>query len=248
MDPLKKALCQSRMFSSHLEKTSEEERHRIGQEVHHNLGGILTYLKLDLTRLRDGLMLEKVDSCRLQLKKKIDALVEAANGALVTVQRIGMELRPVVLEHYGLSVAMEWQATEFERKTGIRCNVKNNFQSRRFEQHREILIFRILQEALSNVARHAKATEVSIALISYDKHIILMIEDNGVGISPHTLNAGKCMGLIGMKERARLAGGVLSLGSHNGSGTVLKLTIPMKFPNASKVGKIVYQLSSHVVS
>jgi len=244
MDPLKKALCQSRMFSSHLEKTREEERHRIGQEVHHNLGGILTYLKLDLTRLRDGVMLGKVDSCRLELKKKIDALVEAANGALITVQRIGMELRPVVLEHYGLSAAMEWQATEFERKTGIRCNVKNNSKNRRFEQHREILIFRILQEALSNVARHAKATKVSIGLISYDKHITLMIEDNGVGISPHTLNAPKCMGLIGMKERARLAGGVLSLGSRNRSGTVLKLTIRMKCPNACKVGIKVSDVAS----
>jgi signal transduction histidine kinase len=232
------------MFSSHLEKTREEERHRIGQEVHHNLGGILTYLKLDLTRLRDRLMLEKVDSCRLELKNKIDALVEAANGALMTVQRIGMELRPVVLEHYGLSAAVEWQATEFERKTGIRCNVKNNSKNRRFEQHCEILIFRILQEALSNVARHAKATEVSIAWISYDKHITLMIEDNGVGISPHTLNAPKCMGLIGMKERARLAGGVLSLGYRNGSGTVLKLTIPMKCPNARKVGIEVSDVAS----
>jgi signal transduction histidine kinase len=235
MDPLKLALYQTRMFSSHLEKTREEERHRIGQEVHHHLGGILTYLKLDLTRLRDGLMLEKVDSCRLEIKKKIDALVEAANGALVTVQRIGMELRPVVLEHYGLSAAMEWQATEFERKTGIRCNVKSNFKSRRFDQHREILIFRILQEALSNVARHAKATEVSIALMRYDKHITLTIEDNGVGIS-HTINVPRCMGLIGMKERARLAFGFLSLGSRNGSGTVLKLTIRMKCPKACKVG------------
>ena len=79
-------------------------------------------------------------------------------------------------------------------------------------------------------------------LISYDKHLTLMIEDNGLGISPHTLNAPKCMGLIGMKERARLAGGILSLGSRNGSGTVLKLTIPMKCPNACKVGKIGSQL------
>src|SRR5687768_1171669 len=158
MDPLKKALCQTRMFSSHLEKTREEERHRIGQEVHDNLGGILTYLKLDLTRLRDSLMLEKVDSCRLELRKKIDALLEATSCALVTVQRIGIELKPVVLEHYGLSAAMEWQATEFEKKTGIRCTVKNNSKIGRLEHYREVLILRILQEALSNAAQHAKAT------------------------------------------------------------------------------------------
>jgi signal transduction histidine kinase len=227
MESLQRALSQARTVSSHTERMREEERHRIGQEIHDNLGGILTYLKLDLTRLRNALV-RADSSSRPQLKKRIDAMVDAANSAIATVQRVGMELRPVVLEHYGLTAAIDWQAAEFERRTGIRCGMKRNLEVERFEMDRELLVFRVVQEALANVARHARATEVSIGLMSQEGQIVLTIEDDGVGISRQALSHPKSMGLIAMKERARLAGGELSICPRNGNGTVLTITIPTK--------------------
>lgn len=237
MDSLQKALSQAQVLSSHAERMREEERHRIGQEIHDNLGGILAYLKLDLTRLRNAVVAEKTGASRLQLRKRIDTMVDAANNAIATVQRVGMELRPVVLEQYGLAAAIEWQATEFERRTGICCGMKSNLKAERFEQYREVLMFRIVQEALTNVVRHARATEVTIELMSQQGKLSLMIEDNGMGIPPHALTNPKSMGLMAMKERSRLAGGDLSICPSDGKGTALRLRIPMKATDKSTEGK-----------
>lgn len=227
-ESLQNSLARSQALSCYTEKAREEERLRIGQEIHDNLGNVLTYLKLDLTRLGNQLQKRVDGKVSAHLKDKVEAMVEATDMAIKSVQRVGMQLRPIVLEQFGLVAALEWQAKEFERHAGIHCLFTESVDADFIDQTHSVLLFRIVQEALTNVARHAQATTVTIAMTKNDEHVVLRIEDDGRGISDAVLSDPTSFGLMGMRERARLAGGVLLIDSAIKKGTRLTVQISIR--------------------
>lgn len=226
-EALQNSLARSQALSCYTERAREEERMRIGQELHDNLGNILTYLKLDLTRLDNQLLKKDDGNISAYLKHKLEAMVEATDMAISTVQRVGMELRPILLEQFGLIAALDWQAKEFERHTGIHCLLEENFVTNPINRNHAVLLFRIVQEALTNVARHAQATDVTITVNEDGENVLLIVEDNGKGIPEAVLSETTSFGLMGMKERARLAGGVLLFDSSSGKGTRVTVRVPV---------------------
>ncbi|MGH7232561.1 MAG: PAS domain S-box protein, partial [Nitrospiraceae bacterium] len=201
-EELQRALAQSQAFSSRMESTREEERYRIGQEIHDDLGGVLTYLKVDLTRLGKHIAEMTIGDISEQLQRRIDAMIDVMDGAIKTVQRLSVEMRPVLLDHCGLAAAIIWQAREFEGRTGIRCVFTASPNVEGVNKDQSLLVFRIFQEALTNVARHAYASTVTISLNEDDGQITLAIQDNGHGISERNVSDPQSFGLLGMQERA----------------------------------------------
>jgi two-component system sensor histidine kinase UhpB len=224
-DALQSLLSHSRALSSYMVKAREDERARIGQEIHDDLGGVLTYLKLDLKRLGRQLAKQGEEGVSSTVAEKLEAMVTATDEAIKKVQRVGMELRPVLLEQFGLAAALDWQVKEFERRTGITCSFEENVDTNVTPDH-AILLFRIVQEALTNVARHAEATEVTVALKGHGDSLLLSVTDNGKGIPDGALADVTSFGLMGMSERARLAGGVLRFDSAGRRGTRVTVQVP----------------------
>lgn len=219
---LKAANEQLRNLSGHLQNARENERMAVAREVHDELGQLLTALKMDFSILRKRLPADQASA--MERADSIDKLVEMA---IQNVKRISTDLRPGILDHLGLGAAIEWQAEEFEKRTGIRCESSLAFEEVRLNKERSTMVFRLLQEALTNVARHAKATEVSIRLNAQAEWLTLHIEDNGVGITETQKADPKSLGLIGMRERVHSCGGMLSIcGARNG-GTAMTVQIPL---------------------
>jgi signal transduction histidine kinase len=148
------------------------------------------------------------------------------DDTIESVRRIATHLRPGVLDAAGLLAAIEWQANQFERRTGIRCRVKANFKDTLWDQDLNTAFFRIFQEALTNIVRHSAATEVKVALTRKAGDLILRIRDNGCGISEAEAHNTKSFGLLGMRERAGLLGGRVRVRGRSGQGTVVSVTIP----------------------
>ena len=165
-------------------------------------------------------------SAAVKLKSRIEALMDATDNAIAAVQRVGMELKPILLEQFGLGAAIDWQIKEFKKHTGIRCELQNDLKIERFDDKRAILLFRIVQEALTNIARHANATMVKICLKNEQEETILTIEDNGIGIPVQALTGKTSLGLTGMRERAYLAGGKFWYCSSIKGGTLLTISVP----------------------
>ena len=148
--------------------------------------------------------------------------------AIQTVKRVISELRPGILDDLGLEAAIEWQAQEFENLTEIKCELSTGSNEVVLDQDRSTAVFRIFQEALTNVARHANATKVKASLGEEHGKIVMKIRDNGSGIEKNQLYNLKAFGLIGMRERARLSGGSLKINGVAGKGTMVTLIIPRK--------------------
>jgi signal transduction histidine kinase len=211
-----------RRLAAHLISIREEERAHIAREIHDELGQVLTGLKMEVTwlakRLKDKPLIEKTDSmCAL-----IDSTVQ-------TVRKIATGLRPEMLDDMGLVAAVAWQAKEFQKRTGIRCRASLPPESK-LDIDVSTTMFRIFQEILTNVARHARATRVDIELEIADAAVSLEVVDNGIGIQENELNARKSLGLLGMQERALLFGGDVSITGSAGHGTRVSVTIPLRKP------------------
>ncbi len=225
-EQLRESHQQLRALSVFLQSGREEERTRIAREVHDELGQALTSCKLDLSWLASKLPREQKP-----LIEKTKSLLAHIDSTIQTVRRISTELRPGVLDHLGLSAALEWQANEFQNKTGIRCEVRSALGDRALEQNLSTAFFRIFQETLTNIIRHAGATEVTVHLNEAEGSIRLQVVDNGRGISRSEMDNASSMGLVGMRERAALLGGTFRIGRVNrGSGTRVSVTIPLKTP------------------
>jgi signal transduction histidine kinase len=220
-EQLKLSHEQLRSLSVYLQHVREEEQIRIAREVHDELGQSLTGLKLQLIWLSGRLpknagdLLEKTRSMSAHIDETIHA-----------VRRIATELRPGILDTAGLLAAIEWQATEFQRQTGIQCNVKASIPDTLWDQDLNTAFFRIFQEALTNVIRHAKATKVSVKLAESDGQLVLEVKDNGRGISEAEINNTKSIGLLGIRERVSLLGGELRVIGRPGKGTTVRVRIP----------------------
>lgn len=219
---LRKSEEDLRALAAHLQSVREEERTHIARDIHDELGQALTGLKLDLNTLARELGEEDPEVVRdkaKQLSASIDRLIN-------TVRRIASGLRPEVLDEIGLSAAIEWQAREFQRRTGIRCQVsiENGFSDP--DKERSTALFRIFQELLTNVARHANATRVN-ATLTDSPQLALVIEDNGRGIREDQFEDSRALGFLGMRERVQPFGGSIDVKGVEGKGTQVSVAIPL---------------------
>jgi signal transduction histidine kinase len=209
-----------------MEGIREEERTRIARELHDELGVGMTCLKIDLSRL-GGLLADKLSAReRLGAEERIRSMKEQVDTTIASVQRIVAELRPGVLDDLGLVAAIEWQCRDFQRRTGITCRCIVSHEDLKLEPEQATAVFRICQEALTNVARHAHANAVDVHLKEGDGIIHLYVQDNGQGISEEKLSDSKSFGLLGMRERAGLLGGEVAIEAGSAGGTIISLRLP----------------------
>lgn len=220
-EQLRESHEQLRSLSIYLQHVREEEQIRIAREVHDELGQALTGLKLQLTwvcsRLprRLKLLHERIQS----MSQRIDETIQA-------IRRIATELRPGLLDTAGLIPTLEWQASEFQKQTGIQCRVQTVIKETLWDQDLNTVFFRIFQETLTNIIRHAQATRVEVRFTETNDHLVLQVKDNGRGISEAEINNTKSIGLLGMRERAALLGGDVRLRGEHGKGTTVSVRIP----------------------
>jgi signal transduction histidine kinase len=186
------------------------------------MGQLLTGLKIDVSWIA-----RRLPKAEVSLLEKTRTMNELIDEAVQTVKRISSELRPGVLDHLGLAAAIEWQAQELEKRTQIRFEFKSTPKEFALDGGRSTALFRICQEALTNVIRHANASKVRISLREGPRRIILRISDNGTGIEKWQVSDSKAFGLIAMRERARSWGGDVMIKGSPGRGTVVAVTIPL---------------------
>lgn len=215
-----------RNLSSRVQTLREEERTRISREVHDELGQLLTGIKMQL-RMIENQLCNRDDR---SLNPLIDDLVEscaAIDDSISAVRRIASGLRPLALDHLGIAAALDEEAEQFSRRTGIACNLKVDTIEQTIPPEIETAVFRIFQECLTNVARHADASRVEASCGIRGRDIVLTVSDDGRGIDPAVIDKQDSLGLVGMRERAADAGGVLEIKSGPGRGTEIVLAIPL---------------------
>jgi signal transduction histidine kinase len=208
-----------------LELAREEERARVARELHDELGQVLTSLKLEFMWLVDELRRSEPKP-GIQLVNKLQSLIGLIELSIQSVRQISSDLRPAVLDHLGLKDAIQWETTKFEARTGIRCRLDLGAKSEPADRPRQLALFRILQEALTNVARHAHAGAVRISLRKQGRMFTMTVRDNGRGITKAELASVESIGLLGMTERARMLGGRLTIKGLRGRGTTVIVNVP----------------------
>ncbi|TDX01967.1 PAS domain-containing sensor histidine kinase [Dinghuibacter silviterrae] len=213
-----------RQLASHLQDIREEERTAMAREIHDELGQQLTGLKMDVSWL-----LKRADLGDELLRSKLRGILSLLDATVGTVRRLAAELRPAILDDLGLPDALEWHSKQFTERFGIHCVVDITGEKAALPPGLATGLFRIFQEALTNVARHAKATAVSAELDMADDRIDLTITDNGKGFDVRNIIGGrKTLGLLGMKERALMMGGKCEWSSHPGKGTTIRVSVPLQ--------------------
>jgi two-component system sensor histidine kinase UhpB len=210
-----------RNLASHLQSIREEERGLIAREIHDELGQVLTVLKIQITLLANKLREDQKD-----LKEKINSLSEVIDESVESVQRITAKLRPGILDELGLIPAIEWQTQEFRKVTDKIFSLSLPSNEIRIDKEKSTVIFRIFQEAVTNVIRHATANHVYVSLNHNSPKLILEVRDNGSGISSEQINNQKSLGIVGMKERALAVGGEVNIEGIPLKGTSVKVEIP----------------------
>lgn len=214
---------QLRDLASRLQNIREEERTMIAREIHDELGQVLSVLKIQVALISNKLRDDQAD-----LKEKTNSITNLIDQTVESVQQISAKLRPGLLDELGLIAAIQWQAEDFQEKTGIQCRCSVPDEEVNTSREQATAIFRILQEALTNVARHAEAGKVSIFLKRRNAKLVLEVTDNGVGISQNRINDPQSLGLLGMKERAFILGGDVKINGAKGKGTNVKVLIPLE--------------------
>ncbi len=206
-------------LNRHLNEIREEERALISREIHDQLGQSMTALKLDLN------LMYKYLNNNTEAVAKLKGMIELVSNTIKDVQRISSDLRPGILDELGLASAIEWYCEEFERRTDIKCNLKLD-NSDFSDTQINLVFFRVLQETLTNVIRHAKASSVSIKLHQSDRGVTMSIKDNGIGITKEQIESYRSLGLISMRERVKQFNGTIDISSKKDSGTKLVIFIP----------------------
>jgi PAS domain S-box-containing protein len=222
-EQLKTSREQLRDLSLHLESIREEERTNSAREIHDELGQLLTALKIDISWVA-----KRLPKAEAPLVEKVGTMYELVDNAIQTVKRISSELRPGLLDDLGLAAAIEWQAQELRKRTDIDFEFRVSPKEITLDRDRSTAIFRICQEALTNVVRHANATRVKLSLEKKQGRILFKISDNGKGIEEKQLSDPKAFGLIGMRERAMSKGGDVKISGTPGEGTTIIVSIPLK--------------------
>jgi len=216
-----------RALAARIQAAREEERTHAAREIHDLLAQELTALQIEIIWLGRKLA-EPMDKWNQQiLLEKVEAMKALTDQASQSVQRVASDLRPVVLDTLGLCAATEWVAADFQKRTGIDCTASVPAQGLTLDRERSTAVFRILQESLTNIIRHARATRVEINLWRRAGEIRLTVRDNGRGIQPEELNAPRSMGLLGMRERASLLTGKCTIRPHPDGGTIAEVRLPL---------------------
>jgi signal transduction histidine kinase len=212
-----------RQLASHLQSVREQERTEVAREIHDELGQALTALKLDLhwvgQRLADG---------RAGVRAKIASMSRSIDATVQAVRRISSQLRPKLLDDLGLSAALEWQARDFEQRAGVACQIRSEPDDVILDSARSTALFRIFQETLTNVARHARASRVDVVLRDFAETVEMTVSDDGKGIGPEEVSDGRSLGIVGMRERVRTLGGQLEISGRPGRGTSVRVAIPRR--------------------
>jgi len=229
-EKLRRSHDQLRALTGHLQFVREKERTRIAREVHDELGQALTGLKLDLSWLSGRITGERT------LQRKVKAMSAHIDTTIQAVRRIATELRPGVLDSLGLAAAIEWQTTDFQERTGIQCSVEIDVKEAISDREFSTMCFRIFQETLTNIVRHAKATHVDVRLAQVDHELILTVRDNGRGISEREVVNARSIGLIGMRERVAQVGGQVFFFGLPTRGTTVTMRVPMPEGVARNLG------------
>jgi signal transduction histidine kinase len=224
-EDLQRSHDQLRALTGRLQSVREEERTNIAREVHDELGQSLTGLKLDLSWLAS-----RLHGAR-GLQRKLKAMSTQVDATIQAIRRIATELRPGVLDSLGLAAAIEWQAADFQARTGIRCETRIGVPDALLDRESSTACFRIFQETLTNIIRHAEATQVAVALTQEGRDLVLTVRDNGRGISERDVAHSRSIGLLGMRERAAQLGGVVLFQGRPGEGTTVTMRVPLPTPD-----------------
>src|SRR5208283_2308584 len=220
---LERSHNQLRNLAAHLQSAREEERTWIAREIHDELGQTLTALKIDLSLMDKQVAANQGIETLAEL---IKADLKLVNETIKTVKRLCTELRPSVLDHLGLGAAIEWQAQEYQKRSGIACEVNLVPYDIIVDGKHSSALFRIFQESLSNVLRHAQATKVTVTLSDQGDSIMLDISDNGVGITEEHMSKANSFGLLGMRERVQICNGEFRISGSPNAGTTITVIIP----------------------
>ena len=218
---------QLRALAGRLQEVREEERTRVAREIHDVLAQELTRLKLDLVWVHRRLARGDASADPEVLAGRLSEMIGLADSAIGSVQRVATELRPVVLDSLGLFAAVEWLARDFQDHAGIPCRVRLPDVEPPVGHEAATAAFRILQESLTNVQRHAGARQVEIDVTHEGDHLVLVVRDDGRGMSPEALASPLSIGLAGMRERALILGGRCEIRSGTGQGTTIEVRVPI---------------------
>ncbi len=218
---------QYRHLSAYLQDAREEERKSLAREIHDELGQALTSITLDLALLRDEI-LHDVPAAN----QRIDAMTASVHNTIASVKEIMAKLRPGILDDLGLTAAIEWQAKEFQDHSGIVCDVFIEPEDLVVDSDLSTAVFRIFQETLTNVRRHADATRVSASLTRTNGHLELQVQDNGRGITPEQVRNPKSFGLVGIRERAQYWNGTAEISGAPHTGTTVTVRFPLPPPES----------------
>ena len=214
---------QYRNLSNQIQQVREEEKSRIAREVHDQLGQELTALKIDAIQLGKKLAAGQTD-----LKSKIESMTQTIDETIKSVQHIATELRPPILDAFGICEAISWQANEFQKRHGLKFDLKLSQSQVEIDKSLQTSLFRVFQEAVINILRHANASQVKVNMSYEKRNLIFIIEDNGIGIKKRDLESPESLGLIGIKERVYPWDGQVNFEGPPGKGTIVTVTIPLK--------------------
>jgi len=222
-EELKRSQEELRNLAEYLQSVREKERTSIAREIHDELAQALTALKMDISWLS-----KKLPKDQKTLLEKTRAMTKLTDTTIKTVKRISTELRPGLLDDLGLAAAIEWQAEEFKNRTGITYKLTIDPEEITLDPDRSTAIFRIFQETLTNIARHAKATMVTASLKEKDDKLELRVRDNGKGITKEQISDPQSFGLMGIRERAKSWGGEVKISGRPGKGTTVIVRMPIR--------------------
>ncbi|HYE74647.1 MAG TPA: sensor histidine kinase, partial [Blastocatellia bacterium] len=226
-EKLKQTTEQLRRLAARFESVREEERTSLSREVHDTLGQILTALKLDLAWCESRMSNVKVERDLSLIREKSGEMLQLVDEAIKSVQHIASQFRPTLLADAGLSTSIEGQLRDFHRRTGIKYYFNSEVPDSSLDRETSFALLRIFQEALTNIVRHANATQIDVDLKECEGQAVLSIADNGRGIAAEELSSSDSLGLVGMHERAFLVGGKVSIEGQAGRGTVVTAQVPM---------------------
>lgn len=220
-EALRQSQEELRQLASYQERIKEDERKRIAREIHDELGQNLLALRIDIAMLH-----ARTGNTHPKLNKKVHSVLDHIDSTMKAMRAIINNLRPTVLD-LGLNAAIEWQVKEFQRRTGIACELEMSEKELAIDDSRATALFRILQESLNNVFRHARATRAHIKLDRDGETLLMRVADNGVGIFPGCRRKANSFGLVGIKERVSTLGGSFTIETAQDAGTSITVSIPL---------------------
>jgi PAS domain S-box-containing protein len=218
---------QLRDLAARLELIREEDRTHIAREIHDELGQLLTALKMDIAVFNRRILTKKKELTNSEIKSEINSINALIDKSIHTIRKIASELRSEILKDLGINEAIEWHAKEIKNKTGMDFVFISKVNNEEFNEPKSSALFRIFQETITNIIRHAEATKFEIMLEKKDHNIVLSVKDNGKGIRKEELNSRKSIGILGMMERARMLDGSVDIEGIKNEGTIVRVKLPL---------------------